>query len=542
MRMHRSSPLSVLLVLLASLALGCAPGADVGELEDTLKSDAPLTVDATKLVAVADTNRDGVVDNGDRNGRGAFDWSRGAFVLPNIDDDDSNGKSDAEDDVSTGADRDDLATIRVALGSSVLGSAKNVSVKSLGGGGYARVYSIDGGAATVVNGFVPAKANLEFGVEAKRFAAGDWNGRITYEFSALDQNGVAIAKDVVVLRVAPMLLLPSSATPTAIHVATGAYSNAGFIADLKAAAGRAGTTVKTPYVTSKWQEMWMQDTLEIGYAQLPGRSPMHVALRANRGADSYAAKLRGPNMGYLVVGAPRSTLGGDAWVDWYGNLEVSPPTPAWPLGRVYYGHNTSTGMKLHPDVVAFFEAQEVQKPFWIDTSWLTIKHVDEILTFVPGANGKPKMLVASPREAGKLYPAYYGQYNKGIQAKIDKSLDGGSYVVGGKTIAYEGVLAAVGLTRADIVELPLLYTNGHNDWSNPINGVYLGGGRYAAGKTDYLAPERDVTTSRLATLGLTIEWIEDAVYQHNLGNVHCATNATRTPVIEDFTDALPLGN
>jgi hypothetical protein len=152
------------------------------------------------------------------------------------------------------------------------------------------------------------------------------------------------------------------------------------------------------------------------------------------------------------------------------------------------------------------------------------------------------MLVASPREAGKLYPAYYGQYNKGIQAKIDKSLDGGSYVVGGKTIAYEGVLAAVGLTRADIVELPLLYTNGHNDWSNPINGVYLGGGRYAAGKTDYLAPERDVTTSRLATLGLTIEWIEDAVYQHNLGNVHCATNATRTPVIEDFTDALPLGN
>ena len=150
--MHRSSPLSVLLVLLASLALGCAPGADVGELEeleDTLKSDAPLTVDATKLVAVADTNRDGVVDNGDRNGRGAFDWSRGAFVLPNIDDDDSNGKSDAEDDVSTGADRDDLATIRVALGSSVVGSAKNVSVKSLGGGGYARVYSIDGGAATV---------------------------------------------------------------------------------------------------------------------------------------------------------------------------------------------------------------------------------------------------------------------------------------------------------------------------------------------------------------------------------------------------------
>jgi protein-arginine deiminase len=243
-------------------------------------------------------------------------------------------------------------------------------------------------------------------------------------------------------------------------------------------------------------------------------------------------------MGYLEVGALRSTPGGDAWVDWYGNLEVSPPVPGWPLGRIYYGHNTDTGMMLQPDVVAFLEAQKVQAPFWIDTSWLTIKHVDEILTFVPDSNGKPHMLVASPREAGVLYPSYYGAYNKGIQDKIDKSLHGGAYVVQGNTITNEGVLKLLGLTAADVVELPLFYTDGHNDWSNPINGLYIGG-YFVAGETDIYQPEREVTENRIEALGMQVTWVDDTVYQKNLGNVHCATNTTRVPVVPQFAAAIP---
>jgi len=282
----------------------------------------------------------------------------------------------------------------------------------------------------------------------------------------------------------------------------------------------------------------MQDTLEIGYSQLPGKAPMYVALRANRGHDSYAATLLGADMGYLVVGAPRTTSGGDAWVDWYGNLEASPPVPGWPLGRIYYGHNTTTGMMLHPDVVAFFEAQELQSPFWVDTSWLTIKHVDEIFTFVIDSQQKPRVLVVSPREAGKLYPSYYGPYNKGVQAKIDATLDGGTYTVAGKTVTTEGVLKALGLTKADVVELPLFYTSGHSDWSNPVNGVFLGGGYFAAGETNIFDAERKVTADRLASVGLAVQWIDDAVYQNNLGNVHCATNATRALAVGDFSSVL----
>jgi protein-arginine deiminase len=493
-----------------------------------------------KLVAAADTDRDGDIDADDLEGRSQFTWKRGALLLANVDDDDADGKADAVDLEATGKDVADLAVLRVELGSEVLANAARVTVEAVAGADHVHLFQVVDGAMVDLPESLEPAASIELAIEAKRFAGPDWNGQVRLVFRALDDASTSIASDEVALRVAPMLLLPSATAPMALHVAKGAYANAGFLADLGAAASKAGTSLLAPYATTKWQEMWMQDTVEIGYTQLPGKPPMHVALRANRGHDSYAATLLGPDMGYLVVGAPRTTTGGDAWVDWYGNLEASPPVPGWPLGRIYYGHNTVTGMKLHPDVVAFFEAQELQAPFWVDTSWLTIKHVDEIFTFVLDPQQKPKLLVVSPREAGKLYPSYYGPYNKGLQAKIDTTLDGGTYTVGGKPLVYEGVLKLLGLTKADVVELPLFYTSGHSDWSNPVNGVFLGGGVYAAGETNIYDAERKVTADRLANLGLTVQWIDDAVYQNNLGNVHCATNATRSLAVPDFTAVLPI--
>lgn len=522
-----------------STGVGGASTGSVGAGGSGAETPGVFGVLAADLIVSGDTDRDGDIDADDLDGRSLFTWKRGAFALANVDDDDGDGKADHVDDTATGADVDDLARLRIELGAEVADKASRVTVELVSGATDARLFQVvDGGVEPLPTTLVPAPV-LELAIEAKRFAGPDWNGQLRVVVKAVDGNDVELASDEVALRVAPMLLLPSSTAPLAMHVATGAYSNASFLADLGAATTKAKTKLLTPYSTTKWQEMWMQDTLEIGYTQLPGKAPMHVALRANRGQDTYAATLLGPNMGYLVVGAPRTTTGGDTWVDWYGNLEVSPPVPAWPLGRIYYGHNTTTGMKLHPDVVAFFEAQELQSPFWVDTSWLTIKHVDEIFTFVLDQAQKPKLLVVSPREAGKLYPSYYGPYNKGLQAKIDTTLLGGSYVIAGKTVPYEGVLASLGLAKEDVVELPLFYTSGHSDWSNPVNGVFLGNGVFAAGETAIYEPERKVTADRLAALGMSVFWIDDAVYQNNLGNVHCATNATRSLAVADFTKALP---
>jgi protein-arginine deiminase len=493
------------------------------------------------IVVLGDTDRSGDVTEADLEGRGAFSWSKGAFALANIDDDDDDGASDATDSSINGSsDEADVAELRVELGSELAAGAATVAVSLLEGASHARLFFRDGASLVTAPSAVPALGSLAFGVEATRFAGPDWDGVVRVRVEAFDASGASLASDEAALRVAPWLMLPSSALPETIHVAKGAYANQSFLTDLTSALSDAGVNLALPYTTPHWEEMWMQDSFEIGYAQLPGRAPMHVTLRANRGQDTYPPTLLGPNMGYLVVGAKRNTPGGDAWVDWYGNLEVSPPTPTWPLGRIYYGHNTSTGMMLHPEVVAFLEAQELQSPFWIDTSWLTIKHVDEIITFVPAPDGTPRLLVASPREAGELYPSYYGPYNQGVQAKIDKTILGGNYTIDGITVAYDGVLAFLGLPSSAVLELPIFYTNGHNDWSNPINGVYVGGS-YLAGETYIYEPEREVTSDLLASIGIDIVWIDDKVYQDNLGNVHCATNATRTPVVADFVTAIPSG-
>ena len=78
---------------------------------------------------------------------------------------------------------------------------------------------------------------------------------------------------------------------------------------------------------------------------------------------------------------------GTRWIDWYGNLEVSPPVKArngreFPFGRILTG--VQKGLGMHPDVLAFLEAQRLQSPpLIVDTSWLAIGHVDEVVSFVP---------------------------------------------------------------------------------------------------------------------------------------------------------------
>ena len=76
--------------------------------------------------------------------------------------------------------------------------------------------------------------------------------------------------------------------------------------------------------------MWMQDTMEAGYTQLPERS--HVrGLECIRGYDDFGPTLLGPDMGVIRIGENRKLserLGGLVW-----ELEVTAPTDNYPLGR-----------------------------------------------------------------------------------------------------------------------------------------------------------------------------------------------------------------
>lgn len=102
----------------------------------------------------------------------------------------------------------------------------------------------------------------------------------------------------------------------------------------------------------------------------------------------------------------------------FGNIEVLPPHNDWPVGRIFLGTHEKrqpqvfpddaldwSGAEnldlraMHPRITRFLEAQRVQKPVALCCHWLTVGHVDEIVSAVPSSANKFgfKVLLASPR-------------------------------------------------------------------------------------------------------------------------------------------------
>lgn len=74
-----------------------------------------------------------------------------------------------------------------------------------------------------------------------------------------------------------------------------------------------------------------------------------------------------------------------------GNLLVGPPGDKYPYGRIIYGGR--------PRAADFYHAQRHQTPVAMDSSWLRVGHVDEMLSFARGSNGKYYAFLMSPRLA-----------------------------------------------------------------------------------------------------------------------------------------------
>jgi hypothetical protein len=79
-----------------------------------------------------------------------------------------------------------------------------------------------------------------------------------------------------------------------------------------------------------------------------------------------------------------------------GNLVVSPRSAAYPYGRILYGAHDRGGYNCRAK--AFYEAQRMQGPIGLDSTWLRVGHVDEMLSFVT-AGGQDYALLASARLA-----------------------------------------------------------------------------------------------------------------------------------------------
>jgi protein-arginine deiminase len=482
------------------------------------------------LSVLSDTNRDGVVDDKDTAGFTEWAWkSGGAFFLANVDDDDKKGKVDSSDQIVNGtADEDDLARIIVKVSADMLAKTSSISASVTTGATQTHLFEKTSSSWKLVSGAVTqVAAQVELGIEALQFADTNWDGFAVVKIDLLDSGKVSIASQQVKMRVAPWIMLPQSAKTEALYISS---STSRLRPDLN-------KTLESKSIPAALasnpgsQDIWFQDTMEIGYTQLPGKPPMHVVMNGVRpnASDNVAITLLAPDFGFIKVGTVRQPANEeDHWMDWMGDLEVTHPVSGYPLGRIYYGKSDRT--TFSPTIVKFLEAQQVQKPFAVYTNWLIIQHVDEVENFLVDQNGKAKMIIVSPAAANTVMGSGYDAGNQQIQKYIDDD------IAQAKT--------ELGLTDADIIQLPTFFNgSGSNygpNWSNPVNSVYANG-TFMIGNDSTPAPVKSDIEKKLAEIGVQVAWVDDSEYYVGMGDVHCATNTKKTPVCANFTDCLMAG-
>jgi hypothetical protein len=102
-----------------------------------------------------------------------------------------------------------------------------------------------------------------------------------------------------------------------------------------------------------------------------------------------------------------------------GNIESAPPTPTAPLGSIVVGNALVRDEADHvdPDLLGLLYAQ-AQPVVEVDSTWLDVGHVDEMLTFVPsrGGSGLPfAALRASSKLALDIVRAAADRYRAGLK-------------------------------------------------------------------------------------------------------------------------------
>ena len=519
----------------------------------------------------ADTNRDGKVEfEQDRPGKGRWTPERGALFFNNNDSDLDSHIPDHEDDVINGPnDLKDLAMLRVKRISGLTEETKIVISVDNTSRSHVRLFlqSRDDGYVSLlhpgdgrIDPSVLKVQDLELRIEANSYADSSWSGETKVTLTVTPPNGDP-QTDSVLLKVAPFILLSNLNTGKTLYVREFPGRNDTFLQSLKQLVPEVGADLKIvpagePYSPN---HIWLQDTMEIGYSEIPGHR-MNVVLKANRGKslDEFARNgLLGPDFGWIEIGGLRKTYGsgrgGNGWLDWYGNLEVTPPVPGYPLGRIFYGYNPEgpDEASLNPAIVDMFSAQGVQTPLIrIDTGWLLIKHVDEVFSFLPTGNPEDpfKVLVADTSAMISLLEKWmkegYGDqrmfepYEKeevtvGILYNDKNLMDLNRKLQKDRIEANIDLLKSeLGLQEEDFIRIPSLIDEyGMAIVPNMVNSTILNGHIYIIAPKGPKIEGKDQLEEEMrhliSSLPLTPHFLEAGMYHVWGGEVHCATNVRR---------------
>ena len=351
-----------------------------------------------------DADRDGSVD-ANRSGLDKWEWGKGkkgAIICANNDDDGGRSNPDNTDAIiNTGNDPDDIAPFEIRrVGPHDPPASWEAFWRSRPERNNSSGYST-AAAPGRMNSSDRLRAHefklpdlkfskREFGIEAVQYADSSWDGEALLTFT-LNGNGPTTAESAK-FRVAPWMMPNHLDAATEVYVVDAGATNSRYRSDLKTMVTAAGCTL-TESATAG--DIWMQDCMEIGFSNLPSTG-MHTVMRnpRNRPLKVFAKTLLKADFGYHEKG----TLS-DVTFDSTGNLECTPPVKNFPWGRIYFGPGRPLE-EMDADTKTFLKQQIVQKPIEIDTNFLAVGHVDEIITFVKASGGKGfRLLLASPKRA-----------------------------------------------------------------------------------------------------------------------------------------------
>jgi protein-arginine deiminase len=583
---------ALVVVVIAACGGGSAGPPDAGRPDAGLPDAPPADPLAGAIVELrADVNKDGVVDEGD----GAAGW---AVVLANLDDDTGRcpaemypavtpddvlaGCHDAADEVVNGAD-DLLDLARVHVRGWPEAPAAVTARIAIDPPGRARVFRRTPAGFERVDGALPLadlRAGVELAVEATDIVRDRavWDGRVLV--ALVVAAGGAERRDVVELRAAPVILSHHLSPAQRVFATELTFArdpseevaSAAFREDLAAAATAAG--VPEPLFTYAMRDRWMQDLFETGYMAMPapgGRQHVvRVAFRTPETRDEGSTVplrvegrivffLRGKDFAAVQQYEP-GLPAAMRTLNSFGNTEIVPPYEKdgvrYPFGRILRGSVPD----FHPDpsFSRMLEAQGVQPPLTIDTSWLQVAHVDETLAFVPSTNARGWVLLANDptlaramlEEASRdghgdalLFEGRAYSFGAPAQRTVDEVLAdpdvmGRSAVAAAEIEAQLAILKAeIGLRDDEIVRVPFLH--------HTLNGKAVA---YQPGTVNLLVLSRTLVLApdplgpvvggvdlfkvqledALAAHGITVRWTDVwDLYHRHAGEVHCGTNATR---------------
>lgn len=421
--------------------------------------------------------------------------------------------------------------------------------------------------------------DITLAIEGLSYPDYDFDGIVEITLN-LVKEGETVYSDRVVFRVAPWIMTPNTLAPITVFVSRLSKGfNAEFIEELRKVVGKANAQLDIVPEEFHQDDPWMQDEIEIGYAQAPGHL-MHVVFDSPRDrglVDFPKRRLLGIDLGYVT----RKSRHEATKLDSFGNLEVSPPVTVkgvhYPFGRLIFGGTRKNIIQKEPRRMLrvlrdFLYGQKIQAPLEIFSDWLSVGHIDEFMTFVPAPTHKGfKLLLASPNKCYDVLHRLRDEGHSQLLLRQGKQLFKKPADISVAEILNDEELTShnqrfqeyinwnrevlkqeLDLGEEDIIEIPGLfeddgYGRAETFFPNMVNMIvlnqHLGIPKPFGPKVNDECQFEAYVKGLLEPLGLVCHFIDDwDPYFRGRGEIHCGTNTRRQPFAQKWWEIEPIGS